>query len=59
MSDYDTKSRNGHSFPIFSRKEIKTIKTERKLKQKVDISVPIFNRKEIKTIKTEQKLKQK
>ena len=45
-------------FLIFSKKEIKTIKTERKLKQKLDASYLIFNRLEIKIIKkkNEQKL---
>ena len=51
---YKPKSpRRNISLPKFSRKEIKTIKTERKLKQSLDIPFPIFSRKVIKTIKTE------
>ena len=59
MSSYVRNSGRDISFLMFSRKEIKRIKTERKLKQKLDISFLIFSRIEIKTIKIEQKLKQK
>ena len=71
---YGTSERKGISFPLFSRKEIKAIKTKRifpflylaekksnrtEIKTKMTNFVSGINRKEIKIVKAKRKLKKK
>ena len=51
----DTEPGKGHYLSDILQKRNQTIKTERKLKQKLDISFPIFSKTEIKIIKIDEK----